>query len=90
MLSGRASLLSAGVSGVKGEFSAGDPVWIEDKNGNKIAKGLSGFDSEEVGRTLGLSTAALREKLGEEYAHPLVHRDNLVLLSKSAADKQAA
>ncbi|MBQ1282511.1 MAG: glutamate 5-kinase [Bifidobacteriaceae bacterium] len=90
VLSGRASLLSAGVSGVKGEFSAGDPVWIEDKNGNKIAKGLSGFDSEEVGRTLGLSTAALREKLGEEYAHPLVHRDNLVLLSKSAADKQAA
>ncbi|MBT1167092.1 glutamate 5-kinase [Bifidobacterium simiarum] len=77
---GRASLLSAGVVGVTGEFSAGDPVLIVDEQGNRLAKGLSGFDSEEIPQTLGRTSAQLRKLLGPEYAHPLVHRDDLVLL----------
>ncbi|MBW3088858.1 glutamate 5-kinase [Bifidobacterium sp. 82T24] len=77
---GHASLLSAGVVGVTGEFSAGDPVLIVDEQGNKLAKGLSGFDSEEIPATLGRTSAQLRKLLGAEYAHPLVHRDDLVLL----------
>lgn len=80
VLGGKASLLSAGVVEVHGEFSAGDPVWIDDEKGNHIAKGLSGFDSEEIPRTLGRDTSQLKRLLGEEYAHPLVHRDDLVLL----------
>ena len=80
ILGGRASLLSAGVVGVRGEFSAGDPVLIVDEHGNKLAKGISGFDSEEVPATLGRTTSQLRKLLGAEYAHPLVHRDDLVLL----------
>ena len=77
---GRASLLAAGAVGVDGDFSAGDPVWIADEAGNHLAKGLSGFDSEEIPQMLGRTTAQLRRFLGEEYAHPLVHRDNLVLV----------
>ncbi|PLS31885.1 gamma-glutamyl kinase [Bifidobacterium margollesii] len=77
---GRASLLSAGVVGVTGEFSAGDPVLIVDEQGNRLAKGLSGFDSEEIPQTLGRTSAQLRKLLGPEYAHPLVHRDDLVLM----------
>ncbi|WEV75623.1 glutamate 5-kinase [Bifidobacterium sp. ESL0800] len=80
VLGGKASLLAAGVLEVHGEFSAGDPVWIDDEDGNHIAKGLSGFDSDEIPHTLGRDTSQLKRLLGEEYAHPLVHRDNLVLL----------
>ena len=79
---GRASLLSAGVVGVSGDFSAGDPVLIVDEQGHELAKGISGFDSEEIPQTLGRTSAQLRKLLGPEYAHPLVHRDDLVLITK--------
>jgi glutamate 5-kinase len=80
VLGGRASLLAAGVVAVDGEFSAGDPVWIDDESGKHIAKGLAAYDSEEMPAMLGRSTATLKRLLDPEYAHPLVHRDNLVLL----------
>mgnify|MGYP002241752388 FL=1 len=38
------------------------------------------IDSEEIPQMLGRNTAQLKRFLGEEYAHPLVHRDNLVLV----------
>lgn len=77
---GRASLLAAGARGVEGNFSAGDPVWIDDEAGTHLARGLAGFDSEEVPQMLGRTTAQLKHFLGEEYAHPLVHRDDLFLV----------
>ena len=77
---GRASLLAAGASGVRGAFSAGDPVWVDCENGAHLARGLVAYDSEEASRMCGLTTAQLKASLGAEYAHPLIHRDNLVLL----------
>ena len=70
----------SGVVEVHGEFSAGDPVWIDDEAGAHLARGLAGFDSEEIPQMLGRNTAQLRRFLGDEFAHPVVHRDNLVLL----------
>ncbi|WP_300768350.1 glutamate 5-kinase [uncultured Bifidobacterium sp.] len=80
LASGRASLLAAGVVGTSGDFSAGDPVWVDDENGRHLAKGLSGFDSEEIPRMAGRRTTQLRRDLGAEYVHPVVHRDDLVLV----------
>ena len=80
VLGGKASLLAAGVVGIDGDFSAGDPVDVVDEEGRRLARGLAGFDSEEMPRMLGKDTDALRDELGEEYAHPLIHRDDLVLL----------
>lgn len=77
---GRASLLAAGVLETRGDFAAGDAVWIDDEAGNHLARGLVAYDSEEVPDMLGRNTAQLRRLLGDEYAHPLVHRDNLVLV----------
>ena len=77
---GRASLLAAGAVEVRGAFSAGDPVWIDAEDGTHLARGLAGYDSEEIQRMLGRNTTQLKRILGEEYAHPLVHRDNLVLV----------
>lgn len=77
---GRASLLAAGALEVRGEFSAGDPVWVDAEDGTHLARGLSGYDSEEIPQMLGRNTDQLRRFLGEAYAHPLIHRDNLVLV----------
>ncbi|MCI1984737.1 MAG: glutamate 5-kinase [Bifidobacteriaceae bacterium] len=80
ILGGKASLLAAGVTGANGEFSAGDPVFVTDQSGKRLAKGLVNFDSEEIPHLVGKSTAALEEEFGAEFGHPLIHRDDLVLL----------
>ena len=77
---GRASLLAAGIVRVCGEFSATDPVWIDDEQGNHLAKGLVAFDAEEIPEIMGRTSDELEESLGRQYAHPVVHRDNLVLV----------
>ena len=69
----RASLLPAGVTGVEGEFAAGDPVELAGPDGTAVARGLVGYDAGELPALLGRSTRelGLRE---------VVHRDDLVVL----------
>lgn len=76
----RTSLLPAGVAGVEGEFSAGDPVELRDREGRAVARGLVNFDSRELPRLIGRSTRDLARELGPAYERELVHRDDLVLL----------
>lgn len=80
ILAGRASLLAAGIVAVDGEFSAGDPVVIADENGRELARGLVAFDSEELPAIIGKTTEEIQETQGHSFAHPVVHRDNLVLI----------
>lgn len=66
------SLLAAGITGAKGDFSRGDAVEIHDTSGRLIAKGLAGLDG-----------ATLREVLGHHTSiagGAAVHRDDLILL----------
>jgi glutamate 5-kinase len=65
----RASLLAAGVTGVRGSFVAGDPVDIAGHDGVAVARGLVNYDADELPGLLGRS--------GER---EVVHRDALVLL----------
>ncbi len=44
----RLSLLAAGVTGVEGDFVAGDPVDLLDENGHAVARGLVNFDVTEL------------------------------------------
>ena len=44
----RVRLMGGRVVEVKGDFAAGDAVWVDDEQGNHLAKGLVGFDSEEI------------------------------------------
>ncbi len=74
------SLLPAGVTKVEGEFVAGDTVELLAPDSRVIARGLSGYDAQEIPKLLGQSTKELSEKFGEEYGHELVHRDEMVLL----------
>ncbi|MDQ1677700.1 MAG: glutamate 5-kinase [Actinomycetota bacterium] len=72
----RMSLLAAGVTGVDGEFVAGDPVDLCDLAGGPVARGLVAYDAAELPPLLGRSSG----ELGQRYRRELVHRDDLVLL----------
>jgi glutamate 5-kinase len=76
----RASLLPAGITGVEGEFDAGDPVDLRDENGTVVARGLVNYDAREIPGLMGRSTRWLASKLGPEYEREVVHRDDLVIL----------
>ncbi len=76
----RASLLPAGITGVEGVFDAGDPVNLYDEDGAIIARGLVNYDASEIPGLMGRSTRWLASKLGPEYEREVVHRDDLVIL----------
>jgi glutamate 5-kinase len=80
VVSRRASLLAAGVTGVDGQFSAGDPVDLVDPHGRPMARGLVNYDASELPGLLGRSTVDLSAELGPAYEKEVVHRDDLVLL----------
>lgn len=77
---GRASLLPAGVTGVEGEFDAGDVVDVVGPDGAVVARGIVAFDAAELPRIIGRTTGELRRDLGEGYDREVVHRDDLVLV----------
>jgi glutamate 5-kinase len=76
----RASLLAAGITGVSGTFTAGDPIEIHDPDGRVVGRGLVNFDADEIPSLQGRSTQDLKRELGAEYEREVVHRDDLVLV----------
>ena len=72
----RTSLLSAGVTAVQGDFGAGDPVELVGPDGAPVARGLVGYDADELPPLLGRSS----RELAPEHRREVVHRDDLVLL----------
>ena len=76
----RASLLPAGITGVDGAFEAGDPVDLTDENGRIVARGLVNYDASEIPGLMGRSTRWLSTRLGPEYEREIIHRDDLVIL----------
>jgi glutamate 5-kinase len=77
----RASLLPAGITGVDGEFDAGDPVDLRDEEGHVVARGLVNYDAAEIPDLMGKTTAWLAQELGQEYEREVIHRDDLVILT---------
>lgn len=76
VLARRASLLPAGLTGFVGDFAAGDPVELTAPDGSILARGLSGFDSDDLPVVLGRST----HELPPELRRAAVHRDDLIVL----------
>ena len=80
------SLLPAGVKEVRGAFALGSVVSIINEDGSEVARGLTNFSSEDLGRIRGMNTKKIPEILGAEaYFDEVVHRDNLVIVSKGTA-----
>jgi len=77
------SLLAVGVTRADGRFGVGDAVEVLDPDGAVVARGLSNYDVADVVRLAGRSTAVAVESLGTGYAREVIHRDDLVVLSRS-------
>lgn len=78
--SGR-SLLPSGIVKVEGVFNIGDAVYCIDPRGNRIAKGIVNYSSQDAERIKGRKTSEIESILGYKYSDEVVHRDNLVLLA---------
>lgn len=75
----KASLLPAGVTGVKGDFARGDVVSIVTAGGEEVARGIVNYSRSEAGRLVGHRSG---EESGVRKGYDaLVTRDNVVLLA---------
>ncbi len=81
---GSASLLPVGVVEVEGDFDAGDAVEIAERAGEEgdarrvLAKGICNYSAQELGRVMGMKSAAIQEVLPRA-TEEAVHRDYLVV-----------
>jgi len=77
---GGGSLLPSGVIAVRGDFSRGQIVSIQEIKGDEIARGLSNYDSSEILAILGHQSEEIADLLGDKDFDEVVHRDNLAVL----------
>ena len=71
------SLLPVGITGVEGEFAAGDAVEVV-CDGEVVGKGIVNYSAAELGRIKGLKSAQVRERIPDA-AEEAVHRNYFVL-----------
>jgi len=75
------SLLAAGVTGIDGDFTAGDVVALA-ADGRIFARGLVNYSAEELRRIAGMRTERIAELLGSIPYEEVVHRDNLAVIAR--------
>ncbi len=74
----RRSLLAAGITGVDGDFEAGDVVELVSHAGEVVARGVVGYDSAELPSLIGRKS----HDLPAEQRREVVHADDLVPLHR--------
>ena len=87
VVAGGGSLLAAGVTGLQGEFAAGDVVALAAADGQVFARGLVNYAATEMRQIAGLRTEQIAAVLGYCPYEEVVHRDNLAVICR---DEQAA
>jgi glutamate 5-kinase len=73
------SLLPAGVTGIEGGFSRGDPVEIAGPDATVVGRALAGYDAREARIIMGHRSDRIAELLGYPGRAALVHRDDMAL-----------
>lgn len=74
-----ASILPSGIKKISGIFFKGDIIEVKDMSGNKLGKGVTYYDSEELKIIMGRKTAEIKKLLGYEGREEIIHRDYLTL-----------
>ena len=74
------SLLPAGVLEVSGSFVVGDPIAIEDREGQVVSRGVAAMSAEDLRKVKGLKSGEFQDVLAEGVRAEVVHRDHLVIL----------
>ena len=74
------SLLPVGILSVRGDFTAGEVVRVEDSEGIELGRGVVNYDSLTLSKLAGKRSREFREMLDREWCEEeAIHRNNLVL-----------
>ncbi|MDO4784706.1 MAG: glutamate 5-kinase [Propionibacteriaceae bacterium] len=68
------------------EALAGDPVDLVGPDGRVLARGLTNYADEELHPMLGRTTRDLVSEFGDDFEREVVHRDQLIVLSRYQQD----
>lgn len=82
LVSSGSSLLAAGIRTVEGNFDQGNTVSVVNEKGWEIARGLVNYSAEDARRIMGAHTHEINGILGYKPYDEIIHRDNMVLLSR--------
>ncbi len=74
------SLLPSGILKIEGHFEVGDYVSCMNKEGRKVAKGLTNYSSKDLEQIRGKKTSEIEKVLGYKYSDEVIHRNNLVII----------
>ncbi|CAE7396821.1 proB [Symbiodinium sp. CCMP2456] len=74
------SLLPIGIKAITGIFDKGDLVSLIDEAGVEIARGLTNYDSSDLGKIMGQPSEAIADILGRAPYSVAVHRNDLALV----------
>lgn len=74
------SLLPAGVREVTGVFKRGDVVAVAEPNGQRIAVGVTNYDSDELTSIKGAKSSDIAGLLGHHFGDEAIHRNNMAVL----------
>jgi glutamate 5-kinase len=80
LISHNRSLLAAGITDVRGDFRRGDIVYILDRDGQRLACGISNYGSTDIEYIKGTRSTGINALLGYQYGAEVVHRNNMVML----------
>lgn len=78
------SLLPAGIVKINGNFERGDAVLVEDATGRELARGLSAYSAIDAIKIKGCRSHEIADVLGFKGRAEMIHRDDLVLLTREA------
>ncbi|WP_320172259.1 glutamate 5-kinase [Maridesulfovibrio sp.] len=79
LMSGGKSLLPAGITGVEGDFKAGELVRVVSQDGRALAVGLTCYGAKDMNRIMGSKSGEIESILGKCPYPEAIHRDNLLL-----------
>lgn len=74
------SLLPAGVTAVEGTFERGDTICVKGPDGRELARGISRYNHEDIGRIAGCHSEQVVQILGYAYGPVIIHRNDMILL----------
>ncbi len=76
------SLLAKGIIKVTGQFARGEVARVTSVQGQLVAKGISGYSSEDLAKLIGKHSKDFNTILGYEYGNEVIHRDDLVVIKE--------
>ena len=74
------SLLPAGIREIDGNFQRGDIVYILSKTNDRIAYGITNYNSEDMDRIRGRKSEDIISVLGYSHGSEAIHRNNMVII----------